>query len=131
MYKGNMFEQADNFKAAKNELLRSPQGFLIRNYLKKRKPRYLSKLIDTEKLAEVRKTISEIEVVFLNPNIGIVEDFMDADIEAICPRSSDLQHILPHIASKYIKYRKDQSERKRDEVSARKSTFLWQRRKKD
>lgn len=126
-----MSKETANFEAAKNTIMQSKECYLIRNYLRKRKPRYLAGLMDLDKIETIRKTISEIEVVFLNPNIGVTEDCMDADVEVICPRSSDLQNILPQIASKFIKYRKDQSERKRDEVSARKPTFLWQRRKTD
>lgn len=126
-----MSKETANFEAAKNTIMQSKECYLIRNYLRKRKPRYLAGLMDLDKIETIRKTISEIEVVFLNPNIGVTEDCMDADVEVICPRSSDLQNILPQIASKFIKYRKDQSERKRDEVSTRKPTFLWQRRKTD
>lgn len=86
-------------------------------------------LIDSDKINIIRKTISEMEVVFLNPTNCVTDDCSKTNDETICPRSSDLQNILPQIASKFIKYRKDQSERKRDEVSARKATFLWQRRK--
>jgi hypothetical protein len=126
-----MSRETANFKAAKNTIMQSKECYLIRNYLRKRKPRYLAGLMDLDKIETIRKTISEIEVVFLNPTNSVTENCIGVNAESVCPRSSDLQNILPHIASKFIKYRKDQSERKRDEVSARKPTFLWQRRKTD
>ncbi len=100
-----MYIKRDNFKAAKNRILFSPQCFLIRHYLKNNRPNFLKKITDKQKLEEIRKTISEIEVVFLNPQpADKIEDDKNKDYS----RYIDLERLLPKYAKKFINYRKEQ-----------------------
>ncbi len=119
-----MSEQRGNFYEAEKEIMSLLESYLLRNYLKKRKPHYLIGIIDSHKLEATRKTISEIEVFFLDTE---PDNPCDYAIDKEDPRENDLKNHFPSQANKFINYRKEENERERNEVPARKTTFFWQR----
>jgi hypothetical protein len=110
---GAMFNQVDNLKRfGQKEIVASPGFYLAAKHLRKHSPIYLLTLMDKEKIEKVRKTISQTEVVFNNQKDNPEKQsfYLNSDN---CRRIDDLQNILPNEAKKFIKYRKEKSERAR------------------